>query len=297
MKTLFITALLVCASTGVLSQVITGSLTASHDSDSFDERKETLGYAGVQGWGVVAGAMRYSAPGWSTDGASLAGTYKEDGAQRQVDARLGVARIAQHDYLVGSVDYLQHLQPGTSWGVSIERDAVNSQLGLQQGLSYTALMLVADHALTDRFNVGLAGGTTVFSNDNQRPLLRTRWTYSLNEKLGLNAFLKTRSYRNFNPYRPAYFSPDHFNEASLGLSVRVAVEDNVVLNASVDRGQQWIDGSVQPIWGVVLGLASGRASKLQWMVGVEATNSASVAATQAAAYRYATAIARIHLPW
>lgn len=35
----------------------------------------------------------------------------------------------------------QPLQPGTSWGVSMERDVVNSQLSLQQGLTYTALAL------------------------------------------------------------------------------------------------------------------------------------------------------------
>ena len=289
--------MLVFAVTGAASQVITGSLSASHDSDSFDERKQTFGYAGAQGWGVSAGASQYASPGWSASGTSLSGTYTKESAQQQVDASVGVARVAQHDYLVGTLDYLQHLRAGTSWGLSVERDAVNSQLGLEKGLSYTALALVGDHAFTDRFNVGLSGGTTVFSNHNHRPLLRTRWNYSLNEQYGLNAFFKTRSYHNSNPYRPEYFSPDRLHEASLGLSVRLAVADNMVLNASLDAGRQWIDGSSQPIWSAVFGLASARGSKVQWRLGVEATNSSSLLAPQSAAYRYASAVAQVNIPW
>lgn len=297
MKIALVSALLACAATGAASQVITGSLSASHDSDSFDERKQTLGYVGAQEWGMKVSAMHYASPGLSVHGTSLMGAYKQQSAQRQVDASVGVARIAQHDYLVGTLDYLQHLRAGTSLGLGIERDAVNSQLGLQKGLSYTALALVADHAFSDQFTVGLSGGITVFSNSNNRPMLRTRWTYSLDERYGLNAFLKTRSYRNSNPYRPEYFSPDRLHEASLGLSLRLAVVDNVVLNASLDAGRQWIDGSSEPIWSAVLGLASGRRSKVQWKAGVEATNSASLLARQAAGYRYVSAIARVSVPW
>ena len=297
MKRIFIGVVLAYAAAGASSQVITGTFNASHDSDSFDEQKQTLAVAGSNGWGIQAGASHYASPGWSTNGKSLASTYKLTNAQREVDATLGMSSVASHNFVVGSLDYLQHVRTGTSWGLSLERDAVNSQLGLQQGLSYTALALVGDHAFTDKFGVGIAAGTTLFSNHNQRPILRTRWTYSLDEEYGLNGFLKTRSYQNSSPYRPQYFSPNRLHEASLGLSVRVAVADNMVLNASVDAGRQWADGRSQPIWGAVFGLASPRASKVQWKLGVEVTTSAPVLASNAAAYRYATAAARVSIPW
>lgn len=297
MKIALIGVLLAGAATGVASQVISSSLIASQDSDAFNERKQTLGYTGADGWGVKAGVRRYSAPEWSASGTSLLGTYKEVSEHRQVDVNVGIASIAQHDYLVGSVDYLQFVQPGSSWGVSLERDAVDSQRGLQQGLSYTAMALVADHAFTDRLGVGLSGGVTAFSNDNQRLQLRTRWSYALDERYGLNAFLKTRSYRNSNPYRPEYFSPNRLHEAALGLSVRMAVADQVVFNASLDAGQQWIDGSAQAIWSTVVGLASGRGSKTQWKIGLETSNSASQLSPQAASYRYTSAVAQLTIPW
>ena len=63
MKTALTGALLICAATSAASQAITGSLNASHDSDAFNERKQTLGYSGAAGWGVKAGAVQYSKPG------------------------------------------------------------------------------------------------------------------------------------------------------------------------------------------------------------------------------------------
>ncbi len=297
MKRAFIGVFMACAATGATSQAITGTFNASHDSDAFDERKQALAYTGANGWGIQAGASHFAAPGWSANGKSLAGTYQQANAQRQLAATLGLSSVASHNFVVGSLDYLQQVQEGTSWGVSLERDAVNSQLGLQQGLLYTALALVGDHAFTDRFGVGIAAGTSLFSNHNQRPILRTRWTYSIDEQYGLNGFLKTRSYQNSNPYRPQYFSPKRLHEASLGLSVRVTVADGIVLNASVDAGRQWADGSAQPIWGAVFGLASPRASKVQWKLGVEVTTSAPVVASKDVAYRYATAAARVTIPW
>ena len=66
----------------------------------------------------------------------------------------------------------------------------------------------------------MAGGVALFSNDNRRPFLRTRWNASLDADWGLNAYLKTRSYRNTSPNRPEYYSPERLNEVSLGLSSR-----------------------------------------------------------------------------
>ena len=143
---------------------------------------------------------------------------------------------------------------------------------------------------------GVVGGVTAFSNDNQRLQLRTRWSYALDERYGLNAFLKTRSYRHSNPYRPEYFSPNRLHEAALGLSARLAVADNVVLNASLDAGQQWIDGDSQTTWSAVVGLASGHGSKTQWKLGLETSNSASQLSSQTASYRYTSAMAQLTIP-
>lgn len=297
MKAMVMGALCAGAAAVAAAQSVTGSLQLSHDSDAFNERKESVGYVGGQGWGLKAGALQYSSPAWSASGGSLAATYKKDGTEQQVDASLGVAHIGSHSYVVGALDHMRRVLPHTSLGVSGERDFVNSQRGIDAGLAYTSLALVADHAFTDRFNVGVSAGAALFSNDNHRPVLRTRWNYALDERWGLNAYVKTRNYRNSNPYRPEYFSPGRLGEASLGLSTRFVVADSAVLSASIDAGRQHVDGEAQPIWSAKLALASRRGSRVEWATGLEATNSASLFTTQAQSYRYVSAFARVRVPF
>lgn len=297
MKAVFSGIFWMAATAGVSAQVVTGSLQASHDSDSFNEKKLTTGYSGSVGWGFKVSTLHYDNSEWSESGALLAVTYKKKDTRRQVNASLGVAQVAHKDYLVGDLDYMEKLLPSTAAGLSIERNFVDSVLGIQKGVSYSSVAMVLDHEFTDRFNVGVVLGSTFFSNENRRPIFRTRWNYSLAESYGLNAFIKTRIYRNSSPYRAEYFSPEQLVEASLGLSSRFVVAETFVLSASMDAGQQRIDSESQPIWSASLGVASPRARKIQWMVGVEASNSASLFTSQAASYRYVSAVANINIPF
>jgi hypothetical protein len=278
------------------AQSLSGSLFLSHDSDSFDEYRVSAGYTGEQGFGLAAGAARYTAPGWSANGALLAATYKEQGRLRQTDASVGVARIDGQDYLVAGVDHLQRWEAGHALGFGFERNIVNSQGGIEDEILFNSLALVGDYVFSAPFNVGLAAGTTYFSDGNNRPFLRTRWNYSLNEQYGLNAYLKTRSYRNSDPDRPQYFSPEWLNEASLGLSSRWLAAERVVVSASLDAGMQYTNSDNQPIWGAFLGLASPRHSAIRWNVGLLATNTASLLTSQSGAYRYLSATAQLSFP-
>lgn len=300
-KAIFWSALTVFAGllTGpaVHAQSVSGSFFASEDSDDFRESKQTVGYTASSGWGLRAGAMRYTSPAWAASGQMLAGTFQRTDDRRTVDAYLGAARVAGFDYVVAGLDYMERLRPGTSLGLSVERDVVNSVRGIDTGTHFTALALVLDHAFSQRFNVGVAAGAALFSNDNNRPILRTRWNYSLNEDYGLNLFLKTRNYHNTNPYRREYFSPDRLSEVSAGLSARFAVAQAAVLSASVDAGQQRIDGASEPIWRVAVGLGARRNDRVQWFVGLEASDAAPLFSGQAGSYRYTSATARVTVPF
>lgn len=292
-----IAALAVLTAGGAQAQSISGALFASHDSDGFHETRQTVGYANAAGWGARLGALRYTAPGWAASGNLAAATYKQTTKERTIDAFLGMARVTGTSTAVGGLDYMEQLSPATALGLSAERDVVNSIRGIDSGTHFTALALVLDHAFTERFNVGIATGTALFSNDNNRPILRTRWNYSLDERYGLNAYVKTRTYHNTNPYRPEYFSPDHLNEASLGLSTRFEVAQAFVLSASVDAGRQRIDGASDPLWRGSLGVASRRSSAVQWFAGLEASNAAPLFSGRTGSYRYTSATARVSIPF
>lgn len=290
-------ALLALCACGAQGQTVSGGFFASQDSDDFRESKQTLAYTAASGWGARVGALRYTAPGWAASGGLGVATYKQANASRTIDASAGAARVGGTTHWVGGLDYMQYTSPSTALGLSVERDLVNSIRGIDGGIHFTALALVMDHAFTEEFNLGLAAGTALFSNDNNRPLLRTRWNYAISERFGLNAYLKTRSYRNTNAYRPEYFSPERLNEAALGLSSRFEVAEAFVLSASIDVGQQRIDGTSDPIWRAALGAGSRRKNAVQWFVGVEASNTAPLFSGRTGGYRYSTATGRISMPF
>lgn len=279
------------------AQFATGSFFASHDSDNFDEVRITAGATADNGLGAAAGAMHYSAPGWSANGTLLVGTYKSYKAREQIDASLGAARIDGRTYAVGGLDYLRTWTSGNALGLSLERNIVNSQGGVEDGITYTALAAVGDYAFTPGFNVGLAAGATFFSDDNQRPFLRTRWNLALTEAYGLNTYLKTRSYRNSDPDRPQYYSPQSLNEVSLGLSMRWRADERVVLSAWADGGMQYTSNGNQPIWSAFAGLASPRGDAIRWNLGLLATNTASLFTSQSGAYTYLSLAGQVNVPF
>jgi len=284
--------------TTAAAQNVSGQVYASDDSDGFHEALVTVGYRGAQGFGLKAGTLRYSAPVWSESGALLGATYQQRDASLQLDASLGVARLAGRDHAVGALDVLWPVGRGSSLGLSAERDIVNSVAGIEQGLTFISVALVADHAFNDRFNLGLAAGTARFSDGNQRPLMRTRWNLELAPSYGFNAYLKTRSYQNSEPNRPEYFSPERLNEVSAGLSSRFVVAERVVLSAAADAGTQHTETATQPIWRYALGLASLRGAAVQWSIAVEASNAAGTSQASASdAYRYTRVFGQLNVPF
>jgi hypothetical protein len=285
------------AASAATAQFATGTLFVSHDSDDFDEVRVTAGATADNGFGAAVGTMRFSAPGWSANGSSLVATYKEFGREQQVEASLGAAHIDGRDYAIGALEYLRSWTNGNALGLSAERNVVGSQGGIQDGIVYNLLAGVGDYVFTPAFSVGAAAGLTYFSDGNQRPFLRTRWNWSLNDDYGLNAYLKTRSYRNSDPYQPQYYSPPSLNEVSLGLSARWRASDPVVLAAWADAGMQYTSGDDQPIWSAFVGLSSPRNAPIRWNLGLLATNTASLFTSQSGAYNYLSLAGQINVPF
>jgi hypothetical protein len=290
--------LLALLAPGASAQNVTGRLHFSRDSDGLREALSSVGYIGARGLGIKAGSLHYNAPGWRESGALLAATYRRHDAGLRLDASLGAAEVGRHTHAVGSADALWTVAPDSALGLSLERDFVNSVAGIEKGIVHDSMALVADHAFGARFNVGLAAGTTRFSDDNRRDLLRTRWNLELAPDWALNAYLKTRSYRNSDPYRPEYFSPRRLNEVSAGLSSRMALSAQAVLGIGADAGSQHTENGTQRIWSYALRLSAPRLAAVQWSLAIEASTAAGVApASAASAYRYASATAQISTPF
>lgn len=289
--------LLALAACGADAQTVTWRVDASEDSDGFRQQTMSIAASDSLGFGAVAGGVYYSAPGWSADSPLLAATYQHASATHELQARLGAMRAAGRSHAVGALDYLRkEVAAATSLGLSLERDLVASRLGIDNGLTYDTVAVVGDHAFTRRVNVGAAAGVTWFSDDNRRPYLRTRWNVELDDRWALNAYLKTRHYRNSDPDRPAYYSPRRLGEVSLGLSARLRLAPGVVLSAQADAGHQSTSAESRPIWSYAIGLGAPRNAPVRWSLELQSTNSSATAGA-GGAYRYTRAVAQLSLPF
>lgn len=277
---------------------IAAGIDASDDSDGFHEFKPWAHYEAANGWGIRAGWQRYSQHGWSTTGQSLYLTHSTQYRNFTSTARLGFNQTDHHSHLVGAWDGMFQLSPATALGFSLERDVVNSQLGLQRGLTSGTALAVLDHQFHPRFGVGIAAGSTWFSDNNRRDLLRSRWTFTLSEAQGLYTYLTTRHYTNSNPYQGAYFAPDRFREAALGVMWKKAVTDNLVVSIHADRGRQYIDGQGQQLWHWGFYLSAPNRAPVQWRVGVSTgRDHASSISGSDTSYRYTSAVASLRIPF
>lgn len=233
--TLLATTLLLAASAAhsqaPAAQHVSTGIDASDDSDGFREYKPWAQYEAANSWGLRAAWQHYSINNWSTTGRSLYLTHRAQQGAWSSNGRVGLNRSAAHSHIVGAWDGMYQFTAQTAAGMSVERDVVNSQRGLERGLTATTAVAVLDHQLHPRLSLGLAAGSTWFSDDNRRDVLRSRWTFTLHEPQGWYAYAITRHYQNSKPYQGAYFAPERFREATLGLLWKKAVSDHLVISA------------------------------------------------------------------
>ena len=270
----------------------------SRDSDHFDTNKLNAGYLFSSGWGLGFNVSHFSSPGWSASGKGLFAQYQQRDQERTVEARLGATQTKGHTLATGMLDYMQRVGDKTWLGVSAERDVVESMRGIESGMHYDALMLVLDQQFTKQFNVGAVLGATRFSDNNTRPILRTRWNYELVEGSGLNAYVKTRNYHNSRPYQGSYFAPENLGEYSAGLSWRTALPGPIAFFANADVGRQRIDGDHNGIWSARIGLQNHHTSKALWQVALETSNNRAASISGGVDhYRYTSLTARLVYPF
>jgi len=102
----------------------------------------------------------------------------------------------------------------------LERDKVETPLGVSQGIYYTFGGASVDVPLSEQSQLTLLGGLQKFTGSNLRTHLRANFTQVIEPKWGLSAQLRTRYFRNSDPGEYDYFSPRWYAEVLPVLQVR-----------------------------------------------------------------------------
>lgn len=102
----------------------------------------------------------------------------------------------------------------------IEREKLETRLGVSRGIYYTFGGAALDVPLGERDQLTLLGGLQTFTGDNVRSHLRANYVHVLKPEWGLSAQLRTRYFRNSTPREYDYYSPRWFAEVLPVLQMR-----------------------------------------------------------------------------
>ncbi|HEY8591550.1 MAG TPA: hypothetical protein VIL42_01650 [Sphingomicrobium sp.] len=102
----------------------------------------------------------------------------------------------------------------------IEREILETPLGLKRGIYYTFLGAAIDLPADDRNVVTLVGGVQKFTGDNVRTHLRATAVHVFNPDQGLSVQLRTRYFHNSDPREFDYYSPRWYVSAVPVLQIR-----------------------------------------------------------------------------
>jgi hypothetical protein len=119
----------------------------------------------------------------------------------------------------------------------VERDIVETPVGLRHGIYYTFGGAALDVPADDRNNLTLFTGLQEFTGDNVRTHLRATYVHVLEPKWGLSIQLRTRYFHSSRPREFDYYSPRWYAEVLPVVQMRRFVGGWQLL-AAAGYGQQ-----------------------------------------------------------
>ncbi|MBY6129399.1 hypothetical protein KUW15_11785 [Qipengyuania aquimaris] len=113
----------------------------------------------------------------------------------------------------------------------IERDIVETPLGLERGIYSTFAGAAIDLPADENNIFTVLGGVQEFTGDNLRLHLRGNFVHVVDSELGLSAQLRTRYFHSTEPGEFDYFSPENYTQVLPVVQLRRFVNDWQLLAA------------------------------------------------------------------
>lgn len=176
-------------------------------------------------------------------------------SRQAVDARLlgrvsfGHVRLAgsigvldsQDVTTVGSAEAIWQASQPLALSLELARNAVDTVEAMEADVVQDALTFTADYTAA-RWGAYASVAGIGYSDGNDRAMLRTKIHASVWEAAGLSVYVRTRHYRNSDPYTGFYYSPENYRRWLVGASSRVRAGRSVVVSGHLDVGRQEADG-------------------------------------------------------
>ena len=102
----------------------------------------------------------------------------------------------------------------------IEREIIETPIGVNQGLYYTFVGGAVDLPINDHNNLTFVAGVQDFTGDDVRTHLRINYVHVLKPEWGLSAQIRTRYFHSSDPGEFDYFSPRWYAEILPVIQIR-----------------------------------------------------------------------------
>lgn len=179
---------------------------------------------------------------------------------------------SESETTVGSADAVWQALDPLSLSLGFARNAIDTVEALQADIVQDALTFSADYNAA-RWGAYASLAEIDYSDGNDKSMLSTKVHASVWEKFGTSVYLRTRHYRNSDPYSEFYYSPETYDRWLIGASSRARAGKSLVLSGHLDIGRQQADDDSDLGWTTQLKLESrpGRNWNFKATMGVDQT--------------------------
>ena len=137
------------------------------------------------------------------------------------NANIGYNLENGHKLITTDSNYGFRVTDSTKAELILNRDRVETQNSLNNGIYYTMGAASIEQQVVERVTAIAMLGNMYFSDTNTRSMVRAKLIYDLVPDYGVTAQLRYRQYRDTNTTVPNnYFNPDHYSETMVAFGAR-----------------------------------------------------------------------------
>ena len=198
------------------------------DSEGFSTYKYKVGYLplynhGEKYTGITYQHNYFTQGSWSSTGEQYTLLTKAINPRTALGYSLNIGYNTEngHQLITTDSNYGFRVADSTKAEVMLNRDRVETQNSLNNGIYYTLGGLSVEQQIFERLSAVVMGANMYFSDTNTRPTVRAKLIYDLAPDYGLTAQLRYRQFRDTNTNVPNnYFNPSNYSETMIAFGMR-----------------------------------------------------------------------------
>ncbi len=220
----------------------------SSDSEGFSTYKYKAGYLplyehGEKYTGITYQHNYFTQGGWSSTGEQYTLMTKAINPRTALGYNLNIGYNTENGHQLVTTDsnYGFRVTDSTKAEVIVNRDRVETQNSLNNGIYYTLGGVSVEQQVLERLTAILMGANMYFSDTNTRPIVKAKLIYDLVPDYGLTAQLRYRQYRDTNTnVANNYFNPSTYNETMIAFGARKRIA-GWMLSGTAGVGRQTVN--------------------------------------------------------